>query len=293
MFVSGARDGTIKLWDIRCEPNRASHTAQAHDGKLNCVLFNSTDINLLSGGRDNCVRLWDVRKLGKNSTNSQLESNGLVKELNRHKCSGYNVACSFFNDEKSVITGSEDKKIYIYDINSGNVIKILEGHPSVVHLIHCTDQDPLKFVSSSIESCSTLVWSPQNEDKPEIKSGFLEKISPTTEDDVFMDSHRAAVETLMKKHGDQILKIFHKFNFTFSSPLDWQSFLNENEGQGNHSADLLQMINEMAADFAKALETEQQKLSNESEATETEDLDYDSEDNDDDDDEDEEDKRRE
>jgi len=131
----------------------------------------------------------------------------------------------------------------------------------VVHLIHCIDQNPLKLVSSSIESCSVLLWSPQTIERPEIKNSFLEKPTPSTEDDIFMDTHRAAVEALMKKHGDQILKIFHKFNFTFSSPLDWQSFLTENEGQGNHSADLLQMINEMAADFAKALETEQQKLS--------------------------------
>jgi len=82
----------------------------------------------------------------------------------------------------------------------------------------------------------------------------------------------------MKKHGDQILKIFHKFNFTFSSPLDWQTFLTENEGQGNHSSDLLQMINEMAADFATALETEQQKLAQNGQLQLSEDdADYDTE----------------
>jgi hypothetical protein len=40
----------------RADPKTATHTIQAHDGKLNCVNFNSTDRNLLSAGRDNSIR---------------------------------------------------------------------------------------------------------------------------------------------------------------------------------------------------------------------------------------------
>jgi len=49
------------------------------------------------------------------------------------------------------------------------------------------------------------------------------------------------------------LKIFHQFNFTFSSPLDWQALLDD--VRSADQSDLLQQIEEMANDFAKALDS--------------------------------------
>jgi len=254
IFVSGARDGTIKLWDTRCL-NKATNTFQAHNGKLNTTSFCRDDTKLLSGGRDSVLRLWDVRKMETmSSTIPEKGSSGLIQEYNKHFCQGYNVGCSFFNNEKHIVTGSEDKKVYIYEAVSGEVVKVLDGHPSVVHLVNCSEQDQLSILTSSIENCSILVWTPNaTEEDVNTTKESVEKL----EEDSFISQHRAAVESLMKKHGDQILKIFHKFNFTFSSPLDWQSLLS-NVGTDTASSDLLHTINEMATDFAKALETHRQ-----------------------------------
>ncbi len=79
-------------------------------------------------------------------------SSGLLMEYNAHTCAGYNVGTCFFDDERHLATGSEDNKIYIYDVFTGSTAKVLEGHNSVVHLVHACDRNPLCLVSSSIES---------------------------------------------------------------------------------------------------------------------------------------------
>jgi hypothetical protein len=82
----------------------------------------------------------------------------------------------------------------------------------------------------------------------------------------FLAQHRNAVESLMHKYGDKILKvycdlcllfsslrdsallltvwilqIFHDHNFTFSATLEWQDLL-ERVGTDNPTADLLMMV---------------------------------------------------
>jgi WD40 repeat protein len=66
----------------------------------------------------------------------------------------------FFNNESHIITGSEDKKVYIYDTISGSVSKVLSGHSSVVHLVHYSQMFPLTIVSSSIDNVCILILFP-------------------------------------------------------------------------------------------------------------------------------------
>jgi WD40 repeat protein len=70
--------------------------------------------------------LWDLRKLGGETTEVPAVGSGsLLQEYNKHVCAGYNVGCDFFNGERNVISGSEDKNIFIYDTASGEVLKYL------------------------------------------------------------------------------------------------------------------------------------------------------------------------
>lgn len=40
-------------------------------------------------------------------------------EYKGQKCVGYNISASFINNEKDVITGSEDNRILIFDKSNG------------------------------------------------------------------------------------------------------------------------------------------------------------------------------
>jgi len=67
-----------------------------------------------------------------------------------------------------------------------------------------------------------------------------------------LTTHRTAVESLMRKYGDKILQLFHRYNVTFSS-LDWNNILSS-IGNESDASDLIQMVNEMALDFQRAYE---------------------------------------
>lgn len=117
-------------------------------------------------------------------------------------------------------SGSEDKKIYIYDLFSGKVIRTLDDHPSVVHLVHCSDADPLSLVSSSVQNVILMLirfllvqsnifsWSPKpfegdqkkiiSEEVSNFKTCHLTP-QPMFEENLFVSTHRMAVESLMKK----------------------------------------------------------------------------------------------
>lgn len=154
-------------------------TIQAHIGKLNASLFSSEDRYILSSGRDNSIRLWDNRVLSnfnsslssksphvsnEISKNSKINSKGLIREYTKHTCNGYNVNCCWFSNDKYllllilvliaryIVTGSEDKKAYIYNTLSGKLEKVLDDHPSVVHLVSASQNSANTIVTSSIEN---------------------------------------------------------------------------------------------------------------------------------------------
>jgi len=267
---------------------------QAHNAKLNSAMFSKNDVHLLTSGRDNAIRLWDVRSLGVHNRDLSRTkpTKAIVAEYNKHQCVGYNITAQFYNDEKNIITGSEDKQVYIYDTLSANITRAI-SFPPPNHVIHLVAPQPntLDFVSSSIEDTDILLWSPTRvpyrykekvalEDfhhqdtpiitipriapQPQPQSQFNINLNPdgvdltATEQDMMyveqeiLTTHRTAVESLMRKYGDKILQLFHRYNVTFSS-LDWNNILSS-IGNESDASDLIQMVNEMALDFQRAYE---------------------------------------
>jgi WD40 repeat protein len=221
IFGCASRDGFIRVYDSRKgkEPVFCflGHGSIDKPAKMNQIEFTFDDSCIVSSGRDSTIRLWDFKKLTNQNFQSDKEyekfkKGAVIREFKDHKCSSYNVNCMLFNEEENIITGSEDKKVYIYDINTGKVLKTLGGHNSVVHLVHCRDKsvNPFRFVSSSIDSGSIHFWSPSFDENKSDKIEFIQE-------DSFTVAHRNFIETLVEKYGDRILELFHKHNYTFSS----------------------------------------------------------------------------
>jgi COMPASS component SWD3 len=242
IFLSGARDGLLKMWDTRVLKTPIN-SIRAHNSKLNNIECASNDMVILTSGRDNNIRLWDFRRLEQNETHTRTP---VLKEFNKHACSGYNIGAHFYNSGKNIITGSEDKSIYIYDIESGELKQTLNTNQHILHLVRPRDAHSLEFTSSSIDSGNISIWSPSKDDLPTPIITEEEQ-----ESDTLMATHRIAVESLMRKYGDQLLLIFHRHNVTFSS-MDWSSSMQAvPEGDSN---DLSDMAQDMADDILKAME---------------------------------------
>jgi len=243
IFLSGARDGLMKIWDTRVLKTPVN-TIRAHNSKLNNIECASNDLVVLTAGRDNSIRLWDFRRLEQNESRARTP---VLKEFNKHACSGYNIGAHFYNSEKNIVTGSEDKSIYIYDIESGDLKQTLNTNQHILHLVRPRDKQSLEFTSSSIDSGTISIWGPC---KDEIPVPLITE--EEQESDTLLATHRIAVESLMRKYGDQLLLIFHRHNVTFSS-MDWSSTLQAVPDRED-SNDLSNMAEEMADDILKAIE---------------------------------------
>lgn len=248
LFFSGARDGFIKMWDRRDMRRRTRSVAdiRAHAAKINTLSVALDDRQLLSSARDSALALWDIRLFtnrlkGGHAHEAREGGKGPVRRYAQHKCNGYNISSTFLNHDRHIATGSEDNCIYIYERESGQVVTQLEGHSSVVHLVDAVDSEPLKLVSSSIENSGLYLWSPQRKKKPRAKAAKTAEEARDLGEANFLRNHRTAVESLMQKYGEQMLKVFHDHNFTFSSNMGWGTLIAQ-VGQDNPSADLLNMV---------------------------------------------------
>ena len=133
-IASASDDGTIRLWD----PNTRKHlkTLMAHAESVNHVVFRSDGETIASAGNDRTVRLWNAN------------TGELIKTLTGHIENVNTVG--FSPDGKTIASGSgrlvylggsEDsgtcvgQEIRLWNANTGELIKTLIGHTSVVNSV--------------------------------------------------------------------------------------------------------------------------------------------------------------
>ena len=56
MLVSGSRDGTLKIWDLKTY--QEIRTLSSHEDNIYSVAVSADTKHIISGGDDNIVRLW-------------------------------------------------------------------------------------------------------------------------------------------------------------------------------------------------------------------------------------------
>eukprot|EP00742_Colponemidia_sp_Colp-10_P014360 GILJ01016299.1.p1 GENE.GILJ01016299.1~~GILJ01016299.1.p1 ORF type:complete len:768 (-),score=93.55 GILJ01016299.1:39-2342(-) len=285
LFASGSRDGCAMLWDIRT-PVKPVLQFRAHKNKLNSVCFSADDLHLLTSGRDSAIRLWDIRCTPTSeplNEPSQISGRSLVREYSDHLCSGYNVSCQFMNEDHQILTGSEDKKVYIYDVLSG-AATVLPEQPAVTHAVQATDSGvELMLATSAVDHPFIRLWTPSldaseetdMEHQPMHVDGELspransqmnwrqllseEFVSPLRYKEAFAESHRHALEEVMHKYGDLLLQTFHRHNFPLTNNNRFPYALNRLEGDRQGSL-LLKMVRELAEDFSCCMELYRRQL---------------------------------
>ncbi|OCH91393.1 WD40 repeat-like protein [Obba rivulosa] len=154
--ASGARDGTIRIWDVETEeclhvlPHsgpvnqvvvsprgdliasgsdmvrlwdarnpKCLATFQGHSSSVTSVSFSPTGDHLISGSWDGTVRIWDITDLTSEAATPP----------------GHNatVTClAFSNENDMVASGSADRRIIVWDTSSGKRLKTFEGHDSTI-----------------------------------------------------------------------------------------------------------------------------------------------------------------
>nr|BAU61597.1 U5 snRNP-specific protein [Gonium pectorale] len=184
LFVSGADDGTIKVWDTRVK--RSVHTLRC--GFPVCaVAFADAADQVFSGGVDNAVKVWDLRGdssspclllkghsdtvtgLRLSPDGSHVLSNAMDNTLrewdirpyappNRctkvftghlHSFEKNLLRCDYSADGGKVTCGSADRMVNIWDSSSRKLIYKLPGHSGSVNEVVFHPKDPVIASASS------------------------------------------------------------------------------------------------------------------------------------------------
>lgn len=120
-LYSASYDGTIKVWDLRT--NTCTLTLEGHRHEVNSLI--SVEGVLFSGSRDNTIRSWsdinpDVRPT------TLVEHNGISRPI--------------IHAHGMLISGSFERKLKIWDVQTGTCLHTLEGNPSLAISFLCKDK---------------------------------------------------------------------------------------------------------------------------------------------------------
>ncbi|KAG0005043.1 WD repeat-containing protein 83 [Entomortierella chlamydospora] len=147
-FASCGGDKSVFLWDVlsgmtirRFPGHTQARTMRQYD-------YGTADGNcILASSLDNTVRLMDRA------------DGGLLNAYKGHKNSQYKIRSCLSNTDAHVISGSEDGKIYIWDLMEGKVIHEIEAHSKIVSSVayHPTEE---KMCSASVDG-SVKTWTSQ------------------------------------------------------------------------------------------------------------------------------------
>jgi len=185
LLVSGADDGTTKLWDLR--DRRCAHTFE-HQYQMLAVTFDDTAERIFAGSLDNTILVYDVRKKGE-EPEMVLEGHGdsitgidLSKDgaflltnamdntvrmwdvrpfsTNKNRCVGILQGANH-NFEKNLLrvrwspgdtmaaAGSSDRQVYIWDMKQRRVLYQLPGHNGSVNEVVFHPKEPIIVSASS------------------------------------------------------------------------------------------------------------------------------------------------
>jgi WD40 repeat protein len=116
--ASASRDQSIRIWDLAAKENKEAYTLRGHSKEVWAVAFHPNNRHLLSVSWDATARLWDFKAA------NEIKRYTHTKDVN-------GIALS--RDASQMLTGCDDEKVYLWNLNNGEVVKKFSGHANYVY----------------------------------------------------------------------------------------------------------------------------------------------------------------
>ena len=164
-ICSGSYDGLIRVWDTATGECLKTIYAEGNPAVGN-VSFAPNGRYVLGGTLDSKLRLWDVTGRvgveGENVTNESGQRTGKCsKTYTGHMNNKFCVFSAFSianRNRQSIVSGSEDGKVYIYDLQSRQIRQTLDSHSQAVLAIDA--HRSLELIGSGGIDKTVRFWAP-------------------------------------------------------------------------------------------------------------------------------------
>ncbi|KAF2257582.1 WD40 repeat-like protein [Lojkania enalia] len=141
IIFSGSVDGRIIIW--RLSTGEIVRIIEiAHSESVLCMAISSS--HLVTGSKDKSVKIWDLVQITIPNSKEEVYSDSSVATLNGHTAAVNGVAIS----ESSIVTGSGDRTIRIWDIETQKCVRTIPGHEKGIAALGLSP-DGSKIVSGS------------------------------------------------------------------------------------------------------------------------------------------------
>jgi len=199
-FVSGSDDTLIRVWDRRILSNVGNKGCVAvlpgHTQGITHIDSKKDGRYIVSNGKDQCAKLWDLRKTqdpdkalarvgnafsgwyggygahvnNRSNPRQRHQSDFSIMTYRGHSVIQTLIRVKFSplsTGNKYIYSGSSDGHVYIYDLITGEIVKRLKGHHSLVRDVSWHPHKP-EIVSTSWDGmCKNWTWMENESDDDE------------------------------------------------------------------------------------------------------------------------------
>jgi WD40 repeat protein len=139
-------------------------TLRERSGQIRCVEFSDTGQLLATNNGDNTVKLWDVSQLypslGDAHPANRMPAVSRLHTLKGHASRVYAIA--FLRGSDRLITGSEDQTVRLWQVGTGECLRIFEGHSRYVFSVAaCPAIGSSHLIASGSDDQTIRLWDVQ------------------------------------------------------------------------------------------------------------------------------------
>jgi glucose repression regulatory protein TUP1 len=211
LLATGAEDRIIRIWDISKRSIRA--TLKGHEQDIYSLDWSIDGRIIVSGSGDKTVKIWDASTGHCLRTVSNESDTSLPVQTNRD--SGVTSVAINPIDGYTIVAGSLDEMVRIWDSRTGQLLERFVGHTNSVYSV-AFSPDGKSVVSGSLDK-SLKVW--------DISPATLERIKNPPSSEKSETLVTASWRQSFSGHGDFVLSVAfpgkNYYNHVAGEDIEW------------------------------------------------------------------------